>query len=76
MAVYWNVAGLFVCIITTVAMHSGQPYESASLVFGEVTNESGWSSNGTAFVIGWMLSTVNVGIIGTCRLLQDANRYI
>ncbi|EXJ93406.1 hypothetical protein A1O1_01798 [Capronia coronata CBS 617.96] len=59
-SLYWSLASFLVCLITTVAMHAGKPYEPASFVFGNFSNESGWSSAGTAFVIGWMLSTYNV----------------
>ena len=54
-------------------MHHDKPYESASAVFGSFSNESGWSSSGTVFVIGWMLSTVNVGLPFSGNLLRDTD---
>ncbi|RMZ84509.1 hypothetical protein DV737_g1142, partial [Chaetothyriales sp. CBS 132003] len=58
--IYWSLACFFVCLITTVAMHHDKPYQGAAFVFGDFSNESGWSNGGIAFVIGWMLSTYNV----------------
>ncbi|KAG9952316.1 hypothetical protein KCU85_g2243, partial [Aureobasidium melanogenum] len=58
-SLYWSLGAFVVCMITPLAMHQGQPYKDPAFVFGEFTNTSGWSSNGLAFVVGWMLSTFN-----------------
>ncbi|KAJ9626842.1 hypothetical protein H2204_009858 [Knufia peltigerae] len=72
MSLYWSLGCFFICFITAVAMHAGEPYRNASFVFGNFSNESGWSSSGTAFVVGWMLSTYNfLGIDAATHLSEE-----
>lgn len=74
-SLYWSLASFLICLITTVVMHRAKPYEPASFVFGNFSNSSGWSNSGTAFVIGWMLSTYNfLGIDAATHLSEEMPR--
>jgi hypothetical protein len=67
--VYSSLSVFIICVVVPVAMHRDQPYQDAAYVFTHFSNISGWSDNGIAFVIGWMLSCYSVSYFTVQPLL-------
>jgi choline transport protein len=53
-ALVWSIIGAVVVMITVLACASGR-YQTASFVFGDVENQTGWS-DGVAWILGLLQS--------------------